>query len=264
MKNRIGLIVLILVCLGLAVAVIAVRNRAAAQHEEDHARIETVSNQLAKASADFDDQKRVNATMEKDIESQKKTFEKSLDELTNNFTQVSANLEKTEATLRASEQEVKQRDSKIADLESQNQVLDKRASDLSNAITNLTTQIDDTRQKLAASEGDKAFLQKELHRLMAEKTELERQFNDLSVLRAQVAKLREERNIAQRLEWARQGIFASSDEKGAQKLIQGLAPKVSPQKPSYDLNVEVSADGSVRVIPPSTNRPAATNAPSPR
>src|SRR5207245_2403172 len=84
--------------------------------------------------------------------------------------------------------------------------------------------------------------QKELHRLMAEKTELERQFNDLSVLRAQVAKLREERNIAQRLEWARQGIFASSDEKGAQKLIQGLAPKVSPQKPSYDLNVEVSAD----------------------
>jgi hypothetical protein len=87
---------------------------------------------------------------------------------------------------------------------------------------------------------------------------LERQFNDLTILRAQVAKLKEELNIARRIEWIRQGIFASSDQKGAQKLMQGVASaQPKPPKQNYDLNVEVSADGSVRVVPPATNRPSA-------
>ena len=98
---------------------------------------------------------------------------------------------------------------------------------------------------------------------MAEKSELEKQFNDLAVLRAQVSKLKEELSVARRLEWIRQGLFASTDEKGAQKLMQGhAAAPVKASKPSYDLNVEVSADGSVKVIPPLTNRPAATNPPA--
>jgi len=267
MKNRIGLILLILICLGLIVALVTTKKHATDQHQQDTAQIETVSNNLTKANVSLEDQKKVNVTLEKDMEAQKQTFEKSLTDLTNNFTQVSADLAKTEAGLRASEQEVKQREAKIADLEAQNQALDKRAVDLSNALTNLTTQIDDTKRKLAASEGDKVFLQNELHRLMGEKAELERQFNDLTVLRAQVAKLRAEHNIAQRLEWARQGLFASADQKGAQKLMQGLVPPRSEQqKPSYDLNVEVSSDGKVRVIPPSTNsnRVAPTNQAAPR
>lgn len=267
MKNRIGLIILILISLGLIVAVVTVKKQAADQHQQDTVQIEAVSNNLTKANVALEDQKKVNVTLEKDMETQKQTFEKSLTDLTNNFTQVSANLAKTEASLQAAQQDVKQRDTKIADLEAQNQVLDKRAADLSNELTNLTTQIDDTKRKLAASEGDKAFLQKELHRLMGEKAELERQFNDLTILRAQVAKLRTEHNIAQRLEWARQGLFASADQKGAQKLMQGLvAPRTEPQKPNYDLNVEVSSDGSVRVIPPSTNsnRVTPTNQPAPK
>jgi hypothetical protein len=97
---------------------------------------------------------------------------------------------------------------------------------------------------------------------MAEKSELEKQFNDLTVLRAQVSKLKEELSVARRLEWIRQGLFASNDQKGAQKLMQGTAPSsAKAPKRSYDLNVEVSADGSVKVIPPLTNRPAATNPP---
>ena len=102
---------------------------------------------------------------------------------------------------------------------------------------------------------------------MGEKAELERQFNDLTVLRAQVAKLRAEHNIAQRLEWARQGLFASADQKGAQKLMQGLVPpKSEAPKSSYDLNVEVSSDGSLRVIPPLTNsnQVTPTNRPAPK
>jgi hypothetical protein len=45
--------------------------------------------------------------------------------------------------------------------------------------------------------------------------------------------------------------------------MQGMAPsQPKAPKPAYDLNVEVSADGSVKVIPPLTNRPAATNPPA--
>ena len=175
---------------------------------------------------------------------------------------MAANLEKSDAALKASQAEVVKLNTKITDLETQNQALDKQAGDLTNALNNLTVQIADTQKKLAASEGDKAFLEKELKRLTAEKVELERQFNDINVLRAQVNHLRDELSIARRVEWIRQGLFASNDEKGAQKLMR-TPPAPAPaattpplpriNKPNYDLNVEVSSDGSVRVVPPSTN-----------
>jgi hypothetical protein len=95
--------------------------------------------------------------------------------------------------------------------------------------------------------------------LVAEKAELERQFNDLTVLRDQIHRLKEELTIARRLDWIRRGILGRADEHGAQRLMEGAtAPSTQAQKPkpSYDLNVEVSADGSVRVIPPPTNAPA--------
>jgi septal ring factor EnvC (AmiA/AmiB activator) len=265
MKNRIGIIVLGLLCLGLVIAVITIRNNAVEQKRSDTESILGFSNKWVETSTKFEDQRQVNAELEKDLDGRKKAM---LD-LTNNLTAVSSNLSetadnlaKTEASLKTSQEELTKRDTKIAELEAQNQVLDKRAVDLSASITNLTFQIDDTEKKLAASEGDKAFLQKELHRMMAEKAELERQFNDLTVLRAQVSKLKQELNIARRLEWIRQGLFASTEQKGAQKLMQGLGSSPSPARaarPVYDLNVEVGADGSVKVIPPPANRSEATN-----
>lgn len=263
MKNRIGLMVLVLLCLGLGVVLVTSRKQATAQHRQDVQSIGDLSNEVMQVRAQLDDQKQVNAMYEKDLQVQRKAYT----ELTNNFTSLSANLvqvsgtlSKTEETLKSTQQEVVKRDARIAELENANQALDKQALELSTAITNLTTQIAETRRRLEASEGDKAFLEKELKRLMTEKAELERQFNDLAVLRAQVAKLKEELNIARRIEWIRQGLFASTEQKGAQKLMQGVAaPQSKPPKPDYDLNVEVSADGSVKVIPPAqtTNAPPA-------
>ena len=132
---------------------------------------------------------------------------------------------------------------------------------IENVEKKMNATLQDTRHKLAASEGDKAFLEQRLKQLVAEKTELERQFNDLSILRAQVAKLKEEQNVARRIEWARQGLFANSEEKGAQRLMQGLSAPQKGPRPSYDLNVEVNADGSVRVVPPSTNQVAPAKTP---
>jgi len=268
MKNRIGVVILllVLVCVGLGVALLAIKKKAADELHDSTIANTALSNNVVQINDQLERQKQVNDELSKDREKRMKDF----DTLTNKYVaslatiaQVSNTLAQTEAALKASQEETAKRDTKIADLESQNQALDKKAVDLSTAITNLTTQIDETKRKLATSEGEKGFLEKELKRLMAEKSELEKQFNDLTVLRAQVTKLKEELSVARRLEWIRQGLFASNDQKGAQKLMQGTAPTAAKgPKRSYDLNVEVSADGSVKVIPPLTNRPAATNPPA--
>jgi chromosome segregation ATPase len=245
------------------------KKQAAKQQQIAQDRIEGLSKQYEQTRSELDEQRRVAALFEKDLENQKKAFL----ELTNTFLLTSTNLAetaaslvKTKASLEATEAEVRKRDSRIAELESQNQMLDKQALDLSTAITNLTTQIADTRRKLATSEGDRATLEKELKRLMAEKAELERQFNDLAVLRAQVAKLKEELTIARRIDWIRRGLFSGSEVKGAQRLMTGVKPPTAPPPPStktnYDLNVELKSDGSApRVLSP-TNAPAGTNPPA--
>jgi chromosome segregation ATPase len=235
MKNRVGVIVLLLVllCVGLGIVLIAMKKKATEELRDAAVTNTTLSNNVVQVNDQLDQQKLKNDELSKDREQRIKEFLA----LTNKYVeslaalaQVSNNLAQTEVALKTSQEETAKRDAKIAGLEAQNQALDKQAVDLSTAITNLTTQIEDTKRKLATSEGEKGFLEKELKRLMSEKAELERQFNDLSVLRAQVSKLKEELSIARRLEWIRQGLFASSD-------------------------------GSVKVIPPLTNRPAATNPP---
>jgi chromosome segregation ATPase len=259
MMNRIGISLLILVCLGLATGLVITRKRATQQQALDTETIATYSNKWVATSSDLDTQKQRTAEFERDLAYRRE----ALHRLTNDFTrvvgeysQVSASLAKTEASLKATEDEVNRREARIAELEGQNQNLDKQTLELSSAITNLTFQIAETQRKLTASEGDRAFLEKELRRLTLEKAELERQFNDLKVLRAQVAKLKEELSIARRLEWIRRGLFASTEEKGAQRLMSFTPPPPKEEKRPFDLNVEVDSEGKVRVIPP-------TNAPPP-
>jgi DNA repair exonuclease SbcCD ATPase subunit len=265
MRNRFGIILLGVLCVALAVALMVVKKQTTEQLREDVEKITTYSNRVVKTTSDLDEERQLNATLYKDLDSQKKT----LVELTNNYALLSANysqvtnsLAATETSLKTSEGELKKRDTRITELEGQNQELDKRAGELSLALTNLTAQISDTQKRLAASEGNRAELESQLKRLLAEKSELERQFNDLKVLKAQVAKLKEELTIARRIEWIRRGLFASGEQKGAQGLVQGAgAFQAKPPKPNYELNVEVTADGKVRVIPPLTNNPAANSSP---
>ena len=56
--------------------------------------------------------------------------------------------------------------------------------------------------------------------------------------------------------YIRKGLFAADEQKGAQRLMQLNNPAAAPRTNTYDLNVEVNADGSVTVIPPLTNAPA--------
>jgi len=258
MKGKTGIVVLVALCLALGVGLLVRHAKAVQAQQAAEAKIMTLSNQWVKTEADLNEQKKVNVTLEKNLET--KTTEAQT--LSNNLESVTATLLKTEQEAKAAadqaRDEIAKRDAKIADLEGQNDDLTKKMADLNTSIGNLETQIDDTQKKLAASEGDREFLLKELKRLQAEKAELERKFNDLAVLRDQVRKLRDELSIARRLEWIRRGLYGS--EKGAEKLQKGLA-SAGPQT-NYDLNVELKQSGGARVIPPSTNTPP-TNAPAP-
>lgn len=269
MKNLIGVIILAAACIGLAVVWVTTKKRAADEKIKDTETILFHSNKWVDTSSKLDEQIQFNILLTNDLTTVKQTYTETTNKLlqvSRELANVSNTLAKTEATLKAEQEEVAKRDAKIAALESQNVALDQKAIDLSVALTNLTDQITETQRRLADSEGDKAFLERELKRLMGEKADLERQFNDLAVLRRQVARLKEELSIARRLDWIRKGLFATSDQKGAQQLLQGGPGAPAPAEARtnlYDLNVEVSADGSVRVIPPLTNAPAATNAPAP-
>ena len=266
MKSRIGVVIPVIICLGLGIALVLFKKQAS-QEIQQH--IETnvgLSNDLAQTRENLSRQQQVNSELESDRAKRKTEYDElsnKFDRVTTDLSKTSANLAKTEADLKTSQEVVAKRDAQIADLETQNQALDKRALDLSTAITNLTVQIEETKRKLAASEGEKGFLEGELKRLVAEKAELERQFNDLKILRAQVAKLKEELTVARRLDWIRRGLFAGNEEKGAARLMQTSA-STQPRAPTtnYNLNVEIGSEGSVKVLPPSTNSPAATNPPA--
>lgn len=250
MKNRMGIIILTVACVGLAIALVVSQTNASKEVQKVQQESLYNSNHWVQATDDLAEQRKVNTSLTNDLAARMQ----DLANLTNQIMETSNTLAKTEDSLKAAQDEVTKRDSEISDLESQNKALDQRTTDLTNSIANLQSQIDDTQKKLATSEGDKAFLQKELQRLMAEKAELVRQFNDLKVVRAQVAKLKEELDISRRLAWIREGIFARDEEKGGQVLMQKTpattaSAKPAPKKPNYDLNVQVNADGTVQVIP---------------
>jgi chromosome segregation ATPase len=260
MKTRIGLVVLVVVCFVLAFVLFADRRKAEEQQHRDVVVIQGLSNDVSKANSDLKEEQQVAKDLEANVATEKQHIEaaeKAITDLTNNFTQVSANLAKSETALKTSQEENKQKEAKIADLEAQNQSLDRRALELTNAITSLTEQIEATKQKLAGAEGDKAYLQKELNRLVAEQEDLKRQFNDVAAVKAQLSKLRTEIGISHRLEMMRSGVYARDDMKGGQLQMQGFAQAPAAPKSNYDLNVEVNSDGSVHVIPPlkGTNSP---------
>ncbi|HZV34758.1 MAG TPA: hypothetical protein VFB72_09325 [Verrucomicrobiae bacterium] len=265
MKTKVAIVLLVLFCVALCIGLVSMKNQASAQHDDDIAKYQAISNQLAEVNRSWEEEKQLHISLQQELDARKSDMAK----LSNTLNQTSLNLEKTQAALKAEQEEVAARDKKITELENQNATLDKQAVDLKTSIGDLETQIADTKKKLDASEGDKAFLTKELNRLMAEKSQLERQFNDLAVLRTQVHKLKEELATARRLDWIRRGIYAMAEEKGAQRLMQHAslpATTLATAQPAVatnaDLNVEVHSDGTVTKIAPLTNPPPVTNPPS--
>jgi chromosome segregation ATPase len=253
MKTQLGIFVLVVVCVGMLVALMTEKKRADTQQTKDTDTILEFSNQLTTASANLDELRQVNLMLTNDLDATRQT----LTVLSNQYVTTSVSLSKTTAALKTAQDQ-------ITDLAAQNQALDQRVSEMTNTISNLSTQIADTQMKLVESETNDAFLEGELKRQVAEKTELESKFNNLSQVRTQVRKLRDDLLMAQRLKWMRDGTDPSQQRKGAQLLMaRGAVTNRVVGPAHYDLNVEVSSDGSVQVVPTMTNAPATTNLSSP-
>jgi chromosome segregation ATPase len=246
MKTKMVIVVLTVVCAGLAVALIAAKKTTHDQLNDKAAAILDISNQLVAANDHVNDLQQVNLVLTNNfIASQHQ-----MAALSNGITQASGALASAKATLQGAQDQIANLNGRITDLEAQNKVLDDRAAVLTNTIGALNTQITDTEQKLAGSETNNIFLEKELQQQIAQRAELERKFDDLNEVRAQVKKLRDELFVARRLQLMRNG---ANDQKGAQLLVQPHSAAASAKTPHYDLNVEVGSDGSVHVIPPLTN-----------
>jgi chromosome segregation ATPase len=260
MKIKIGVVILAAVCAGLLIALIVTKKSADRQQAESASAILDLSNQLDKANVRMNDLSQTNLRLNDDLSTNRETML----EFSNRLNEAADTLAGTRASLQGAQDQITNLNSRIADLETQNQALDQRAAELTNTIAQLSGQISDTQQKLAESRTNNAFLTKELKRQMDEKAELERKFNTLDVVRTQVKKLRDDLLTARRLQWTREGTDPVTQMKGAQLLMQRSLPSASPPQPHYDLNVEVGSDGSVHLIPQTTNSPATTINPPPQ
>ena len=253
MKTQLGIVILVEVCVGMIVALVAQKKRADNQQKTAADTIFDFSNQLTTASVNLDELRQVNLMLTNDLDASRQT----LMTLSNQNVTTSASISNTTAALKTAQDQ-------ITDLEAQNQALDQRVAEMTNTIDNLSTQIAETQMKLVESETNNTFLEGELKRQVAARAELERKFNNLTQVRTQVRKLRDDLLVARRLQWMREGTDPGQQRKGAQVLMaRGPLTNRIIGPAHYDLNVEVSSDGSVQVVPTMTNAPAATNLSSP-
>src|SRR5450755_1683678 len=144
MKIKIGIVVLAVICVGLAIALFATKKQADDERKTDADHILEFSNQLVTANENFNDLQQVNLKLTNDLAiNQEQTLQ-----LSNSFVEASGalsnSLASTKATLQAAQDQIANLNGRISDLEAQNQVLDQRAAVLTNTIAQLTSQIDDT------------------------------------------------------------------------------------------------------------------------
>ena len=246
-----AILVLVVACLGLTATLVVIR-------QKTEARIQTVEAQTIRATTELEETKTKFAELEKLHALQQDALKARDEELalasnnlvlaSNSLVTANVALAKAGTDLKTMEAEMLKRQERIAALESERDSLTKKMEDLTSSIEGLEVRIADTKRKLATSEGDKTFLVAELKRLQSDKDSLVRQFNSLATLRVQVAKLKEEAAIKQRLEWKRIGIYASQEKKGAERLF---ASSFVPSAPQSRLDAELYQGG--RISPVSTN-----------
>jgi len=263
MKIKVVIVILAVVCLGLGIAIFATKKQADEVHANDLVSIEEFSNQVVTANKQINELGQVNLTLSNDLSAAQQQLllsAEQLAQLSNNLAAASLTLADTRNSLAGAQEMVTNLNARIADLEAENKDLDEQATSLSNKLAQLTMQIENTRVQLAMAETNSAYLQGELQKQLAQKAELEHKFNDLDELRAQVKKMKDEMFVARRLQLMKND---NSGLKGAALLMSRTVRPSNPQitKPppaTYDLNVEVGSDGTVRVIPPlgATNSPA--------
>ena len=239
-------IVLALACIGLAGQLFFRNSRGQKAERElsvvaSHA--QALSNEVVETRTKLEEEARLAAYLQSNLTSRAT----DLAAASNSLSQSASILAAAQTELKNAQNEVQKQNARVAQLEGQKDEMQSKLDQLAGSIRTLDSEIAETKRKLGAAEGDRASLTKELARLQSDKADLLRQFNDLAVLRAQVALLREEAAVNQRLAWISQGIYQSSGRKGAEALV--AKPAVSPLNPNPSLNVDVQQNRQ-RVVSP--------------
>ncbi len=253
-----AIVFLILASLGLGVGLMMRHKQAVTVEQQKNEKIEVLSKDVTETKNKLDEQEKLAMFLQTNLSSRTE----ELVSASNTLNQISANLARTQKEMQAAAEtakaEIEKRDAQISQLTTQTNALTIQMDGLNTSIGKLGKLITETERKLTASEGDREFLLKELKRMQVEKAELERQFNDLSVLRTQVAKLKEELSISRRLEWMRMGLYGASEKKGAERLMAGSTPPAAKSN-NFNLNVELKQDGGAQIVSPD---PGKTPAPA--
>jgi chromosome segregation ATPase len=260
MKLKIAIVILFLVCVGLGLMLVFRQK----ENQEQGKLIETnmtmvvaLSNDLKTTTVKLDEANNVNISLKNLLEGK----EKDLVKLTNDITTLRNALTATEAGAKANDQALRAamavKDSKINELEGKNDAMSRRLGELTNMIAALQKQIADTELNLGKSESDREFLLAELKRLQTEKADLERQFRDIEIVKAQLAELKKELAIANRLAIARSGFTTIfSGKKGAEMLVSRPSSSATNREDPYRLDVTIRKDGAaVNSTTNSTLRP---------
>lgn len=251
MNRKLGTTILIVACIGLAIALVVVKTQVDGERKKAEDTILDFSNQLDKANIGLNDLRQVNITLTSDLA----TNREAMTSLSNQLDETSSALATSQTSLQSAQQQITNLNTRVSDLEVQNQTLDQRASSLSNQISGLNVQIASTQAQLTEAKTNNAFLENELKRQVAEKAALETKFNDLKQVRDQEHKLKIDALIARRLEWIHEGTDPSQQMKGGQLLMQHNASSETSSRPNNSLNVEVESGGTIRVLPSPTNSP---------
>ena len=285
MKAKLTIVALLFLSIGLGVALFLIYQVNEKQRLKADGYIDDLKSERDKVRANLDEQKKVNYTLESAVSNrvaETKTLSLTLTNYVTNLSAVASNLVETKAQLATTEtklvkaetevkateaaltatknamaalektkqEEIAQRDAKLAQLETNKDELSKQVGVLNGTLAKLNSQISDAERRLAVSEGDREFLLKELKRMQAQKAELERQLNDLEFLLEQINHLRAELSIAKRLDWIRRGLLGGEFKKGGQILVEGFnrtGTNVAPR-----LDVEVRRDGTATPAPAPT------------
>ena len=149
MKGKTGIVVLVILCIALGVGLLVRHAKAVEEQHKAEAKIKQLSEDVMHTQDQLSEQKKVNDTLEKDLE----TRNTEAQNLSNKLEAVTTTLAKTEQDAKAAAEQAKdeiaRRDAKISDLEGKNDDLTKQMADLNTSITSLESQIDDTKKNIA-------------------------------------------------------------------------------------------------------------------
>ena len=238
MNIKPGLVILVSAGGGMMAVLFALLQTADGRLNKDARVILDFSNQLTTVRINLDELEQVNMRLTNDL----MTSRQDMLNYSNRFAEASGIVAATRVSFQSAQ-------NRIAGLLAQNQMLDQRAASWSNTFN---TRMAETRQRLTDFETNNAFLEKELLRQTAARSELEGKFNDLITVRAQVKKLKEDLVASRHLQWMQTGTDPGAPQmKDGQRQIPGKTSTLASAS-RYDLNVEIGADGAIRVLAATT------------